>query len=159
MLFNNATFRDLLYTPIIVKSKKDAEYQEKLFNIENIRKVNAMFLFPFLDYDRGFSFLLVTTGLIEGDEITLYDRPNFDTFQVIRKDTLNDKEFFFLKDLFINNDFDIEYYVNYAIRQTESYRDNDEIEMLRFFEEFEVWNLKKTISWLNCLISQVRILV
>ena len=152
MLFNNANFRDLLYSPIIVKSEKDAEYQEKLFNIENInlenfeeefdrisidRKVNAMFLFPFLDYDRGFSFLLVTTGLIDGDEITLYDRPNFDTFQVIRKDSLNDKEFFFLKDLFINNDFDIEYYVNYAIRQTESYRDNDEIEMLRFFEELD----------------------
>jgi len=70
MLFNNATFRDLLYTPIIVKSKKDAEYQEKLFNIENIdlenfeeefdkisidRKVNAMFLFPFLDYNQAYN--------------------------------------------------------------------------------------------------------
>ncbi len=79
MLFDDATFRNLLYTMIVVKSKKDAEYQEKLFNIDSIdfknfekefesisieREVNAMLLFPYLDYTQGLSFLLITNGMI-----------------------------------------------------------------------------------------------
>ncbi|MBQ6351016.1 MAG: hypothetical protein IJI42_08830, partial [Methanobrevibacter sp.] len=139
MLFDDATFRDLLYTMIIVKSEKDANYQEKLFNIDSIdlenfeeefenisveREVNAMLMFPYLDYTQGFSFLLVTTGLIENDKVTLYERPNFDTFQIVRKDNLKDKEFFYLNDLLINDDFDLEYYMSYAINQTETYRKN-----------------------------------
>lgn len=152
MLFNEATFRNLLYTMIIVKSRKDAEYQEKLFNIDSIdlenfekefesisveKDVNAMLLFPYLDYTQGISFLLVTTGLIEDDKVILYNRPNFNTFQIIRKDTLKDKEFFYLKDLLINDDFDLEYYFNYAINQTETYRKNEDVEILRAFEEID----------------------
>lgn len=152
MLFNEATFRNLLYTMIIVKSRKDAEYQEKLFNIDSIdlenfekefesisveKDVNAMLLFPYLDYTQGISFLLVTTGLIEDDKAILYNRPNFNTFQIIRKDTLKDKEFFYLKDLLINDDFDLEYYFNYAINQTETYRKNEDVEILRAFEEID----------------------
>lgn len=152
MLFNEATFRNLLYTMIIVKSREDAEYQEKLFNIDSIdlenfekefesisveKDVNAMLLFPYLDYTQGISFLLVTTGLIEDDKVILYNRPNFNTFQIIRKDTLKDKEFFYLKDLLINDDFDLEYYFNYAINQTETYRKNEDVEILRAFEEID----------------------
>ena len=152
MLFNEATFRNLIYTMVIVKSKKDAEYQEKLFNIDTInlenfqeefesisieKNVNAMLLFPYLDYNRGISFLLVMTGLIEGDKVTFYNRPNFDTFQTIRKDTLKDKEFYYLKDLLINDDFDLEYYFNYAVNQTEVYRNDSEVEILRAFEEID----------------------
>lgn len=137
---------------IIVKSRKDAEYQEKLFNIDSIdlenfekefesisveKDVNAMLLFPYLDYTQGISFLLVTTGLIEDDKVILYNRPNFNTFQIIRKDTLKDKEFFYLKDLLINDDFDLEYYFNYAINQTETYRKNEDVEILRAFEEID----------------------
>lgn len=152
MLFDDATFRDLLYTPAVVKSKKDAEYQEKLFNINSIdlenfeeefesisieKEINAMLLFPYLDYTRGLSFLLISNGLIEDNEVTLYNRPNFDTFQTIRRDSLKNKEMFFLKDLLIKNDFDLEYYVNYAISQTESYRSDEKVEMLRFFTELD----------------------
>ena len=152
MLFDDATFRNLLYTMIIVKSEKDAQYQEKLFNIDSIdlknfeeefenisveREVNAMLLFPYLDYTRGFSFLLVTTGLIEDDKVTLYERPNFDTFQIVRKDNLKNKEFFYLKDLLINDDFDLEYYMSYAINQTEDYRKDQEVEILRAFSEID----------------------
>ena len=152
MLFDDATFRNLLYTMIIVKSEKDAQYQEKLFNIDSIdlknfeeefenisieREVNAMLLFPYLDYTQGFSFLLVTTGLIEDDRVILYERPNFDTFQIVRKDSLKDKEFFYLKDLLINDDFDLEYYMSYAINQTENYRNDQEVEILRAFSEID----------------------
>ena len=130
MLFDDATFRNLLYTMIVVKSKKDAEYQEKLFNIDSIdfknfekefesisieREVNAMLLFPYLDYTQGLSFLLITNGMIEDDKVTLYNRPNFDTFQIIRKDGLKGKELFYLKDLLINSDFDLEYHMNYFL--------------------------------------------
>ena len=52
MLFNNATFRDLLYSPIIVKSEKDAKYQEKLFNIENINLENFEEEFERLSVDK-----------------------------------------------------------------------------------------------------------
>ena len=152
MLFDDATFRNLLYTMIVVKSKKDAEYQEKLFNIDSIdfknfeeefesisieREVNAMLLFPYLDYTQGFSFLLITNGMIEDDKLTLYNRPNFDTFQIIRKDGLKGKELFYLKDLLINSDFDLEYHMNYAINQTENYRKNPEVEILRAFSEID----------------------
>ncbi|MBQ9026955.1 MAG: hypothetical protein IJ104_11435 [Methanobrevibacter sp.] len=152
MLLKEATFRNLLYTMIIVKSKKDAEYQEKLFKIDSIdlnnfeeefgniqieNNVNAMLLFPYLDYTQGLSFLLVANGLIEGNTITFYERPNFDTFQIIRKDTLNDKEIFYLKDLLVNNDFDLEHYVNYAINQTEVYRKDSDVEILRAFSEID----------------------
>lgn len=152
MLFDDATFRNLLYTMIVVKSKKDAEYQEKLFNIDSIdfknfekefesisieREVNAMLLFPYLDYTQGFSFLLITNGMIEDDKLTLYNRPNFDTFQIIRKDGLKGKELFYLKDLLINGDFDLEYHMNYAINQTENYRKNQEVEILRAFSEID----------------------
>lgn len=152
MLLKDATFRNLLYTMIIVKSQKDAQYQEKLFNIDlidfnNFEKefdsipirndVNAMLLFPYLDYTQGFSFLLVANGLIDGDMITLYERPNFDTFQILKKDMINDKEMFYLKDLLINDGFDLEYYVNYAINQTEDYRQDGEVEILRAFSEID----------------------
>ena len=152
MLFDDATFRNLLYTMIVVKSKKDAEYQEKLFNIDSIdfknfeeefesisieREVNAMLLFPYLDYTQGLSFLLITNGMIEDDKLTLYNRPNFDTFQIIRKDGLKGKELFYLKDLLINGDFDLEYHMNYAINQTENYRKNQEVEILRAFSEID----------------------
>ena len=152
MLLKEATFRNLLYKMIIVKSKKDAEYQERLFNIDSIdldnieeefsnipieNEVNAMLLFPYLDYTQGLSFLMVANGLIEGNTVTFYERPNFDTFQIIRKGTLNDKEVFYLKDLLINNDFDLEYYVNYAIDRTESYRGDAEVETLRAFSEID----------------------
>ena len=152
MLFDDATFRNLLYTMIVVKSKKDAEYQEKLFNIDSIdfknfeeefesisieREVNAMLLFPYLDYTQGLSFLLITNGMIEDDKVTLYNRPNFDTFQIIRKDGLKGKELFYLKDLLINGDFDLEYHMNYAINQTENYRKNQEVEILRAFSEID----------------------
>ncbi|MBO6110154.1 MAG: hypothetical protein J6P12_04785 [Methanobrevibacter sp.] len=88
MLLKDVTFRNLLYTLIIVKSKKDAEYQEKLFKIDSIdinnfeeefdsitieNEVNVMLLFPYLDYTQGLSFLLVANGLIEDNTITFYN--------------------------------------------------------------------------------------
>ena len=152
MLLKDVTFRNLLYTLIIVKSKKDAEYQEKLFKIDFIdinnfeeefdsitieNEVNAMLLFPYLDYTQGLSFLLVANGLIEDNTITFYERPNFDTFQILKKDNLNDKEVFYLNELLINNDFDLEFYAKYAINQTENYRNDAEVEMLRAFSEID----------------------
>ena len=37
----------------------------------------------------------------------------------------------------INSDFDLEYHMNYAINQTENYRKNQEVEILRAFSEID----------------------
>ena len=153
MLIKDAKFRDIYMEYLVILSKEEAEMQERMFNIESImnnssddeisdkiknspvdKNVNAILTVPYVDHMAGISFLVLATGYFKDNNLHIYKRNDFSTFQIIRKDRFYDVEFVLLDDL--NNvtaDCEFDYYSDYAKGILPNYT-TDDLTAVRFLE-------------------------
>ena len=142
MLIKDETFRNIYCKPIIIKSKKYAIKQEKYFNekskeneinneVFKKNKVNSLFAFPFVDHNEGMLFLVLATALIKKNNVKIYNRKNFELNSIIKKKSVNNNKFLYLKDVKINKKFNLKHHLKYGHDFTKTYRKNDEIEAFR----------------------------
>ena len=152
MLFKDEDFRKLYQSYVIIKDDEFAkriaktlqidsimedgltgeELGEKLNTIEVDERINAIFAKVYIDHTAGISLLILSTAHIEKDTVEIFKRENFDIFSNARMDSVADSEFEYLENLNVNEDFDLEYYSEFA--QTDSYKVNEKVEMLRYVD-------------------------
>lgn len=153
MLFKDEDFRKLYKSYIIIKNEKfakqiaqtlkidtimdeelsDEEFKEKLFSIEVDEKINAIFAKPYIDHTAGISVLILSTAHIDADNVEIFKRESFDSIGNARKSSVADSEFEYLENLNVNEDFDPDYYSEFA-QITDSYSVNEKVEMLRYVD-------------------------
>lgn len=88
---------------------------------------------PYIDHQAGMSFLVFTTAHLKGENVTIFKRQDFDVMSVCRKDSVNDFEFEYLKNLKVNDDFDLDEYGKFS-KIAAHYYVNPNVEMLRYQE-------------------------
>ena len=154
MLIKNAKFRDIYLKYLVILSQEDAEMQERMFNIESImdsvkddddlsdklkhsavdKNVNAILTVPYIDHSAGISFLVLATGYCEDNDLHIYKRKDFSTFQTVRKDKFDDVDFVLLEDLnSLTADCEFDYYSDYAKEILPRYT-SDDLGAIRYLE-------------------------
>lgn len=149
MLVGDEHFRKLYHSFIIVKSKEDAISQEQFFKISTIdfdsledelhnipveNDVNSLLLYPYIDHTAGMSFLVVATAFLEDNRAIIYNRDSFEVMSTIRKDKLNDKEFVYANDCYVNEDFDLDSHMEYVTEISRGYCKNANVEAFRMLD-------------------------
>lgn len=141
------------------------ELGEKLNSIEVDERINAIFAKVYIDHTAGISILILSTAHLEKDTAQIFKRENFDVFSNARKNSVANSEFEYLENLNVNEDFDLEYYSEFA-QITDSYSVNEKVEMLRYVDildgcrhedfpdDYEVIFVKKDCQmekmWVRC---------
>ena len=150
MLIKDEHFRNLYKSFIVLKSREDAEMQQKFLKLPSMDidsdeitledipldyDTNAVILYPYIDHTAGMSFLVIATALLEGDFMTVYDRQdNFEVCSTIRKESLNDKEFIFAENLKVQSGFDFKPIFQYAADMSKVHMGDSKLETLRMLD-------------------------
>lgn len=153
MLIKEEHFRNLYKKIIVIKNKEfahqiaqtfqidtvwseeisDEELMERLNSIKTSNDINSILAVPYIDHTAGISFLVLALSHWENNEVDITKREDFSVWSIARMDNFLDSEFEYLKNLKINDDFELDYYSDY-INQLKSYDVNDEITALRYIE-------------------------
>lgn len=153
MLFKDEDFRKLNKSYVVIKNEEFAKriaktlqidsvmedeitgekLSEKINSIEVDERINAIFAKVYIDHTAGISLLILSTAHIEKDTVEIFKRENFDIFSNTRKDSVAESEFEYLENLKVNEDFDLDYYSEFA-QVTDNYSVNENVEMLRHVE-------------------------
>lgn len=150
MLIKNESFRNLYKSFIVIENNEFAkmlnksiqeidikveklsfEKEDKKTNaIEVSDNLNAIFAFAYVDHTMGLSFVLLSTGHIDDNDVTILKREDLSNLHIFRKSDVMDSEFEYLENLSVNNDFDLEYYKDFIDVFNES-QENETVETLR----------------------------
>lgn len=153
LLIKEEHFRNFYKTPIIIKNKKfshqiaqglqidsiwqddmsSEELKEKMESIEINDNVNSIFAVPYIDHTRGISFFVLSTACLNGKDVEICKREEFDAISIFRKGDVNDSEFEYLENLNTNPDFDLKDYKEFA-KAVNNYYVNDKVEALRYID-------------------------
>ena len=154
MLIRDENFRELYGSYIIVKNKRNAQdvvrtfqidsiigdfddddFEEKFKSIEVSDDINSLLVVPYIDYERGLSFLTLTYASYDGKSVNIYKRnDDFSIFSITRKDAFDNSEFLRIDEIdnvFTEDGFDLNCFEDYVKRHMEHYIPNDDIKELR----------------------------
>lgn len=113
----------------------DDELYERINNYPLEEEVNSMILLPYVDHTAGLSFQIVATGMLEGKNLTVYERgDDFTTLTNCRYSSVKETEFEYLDNLNLSGDIDIESYKNQAMEIFRLYNDDEKLFKLRKLE-------------------------
>lgn len=155
MLIREENFRELYGSYIIVKNKDIAQKVAKGFQIDSIMSddisdeeleerfnsldvpedINSVFVVPYIDYQRGISFLTLTYAYYNEDTVNIYKRnDNFEVFSITRRESFENSEFIRIDEIsnvFTEDGFDLNCFEEYANEHIEIYDFDDDIKELR----------------------------
>ena len=92
-------------------------------------------LVPYIDYERGLSFLTLSYAYYDGDSVNIYKRnDDFSIFSITRRDAFENSQFLRIdeiKNVYTEDGFNLNCFEDYVKRHMEHYVQNDDITELR----------------------------
>ena len=155
MLIRDENFRELYGSYIIVKNRDNAqdvarsfqidsimdedldndEFQKKFKSIKIPKDINSLLVVPYIDYERGLSFLTLSYAYYDGDSVNIYKRnDDFSIFSITRRDAFENSQFLRIdeiKNVYTEDGFNLNCFEDYVKRHMEHYVQNDDITELR----------------------------
>lgn len=170
MLIKEESFRNLYRSLVVIKNEKFAkqmnrsiqeidimaddlspdEKDEKIKAIEVPGDINAIFAGPYVDHDRGLSFVLLSTGTLDGDSVSIMKRKDLSNLHIFTKANVSDSKFEYIENLKVNDGFDINHYRDF----TDAFIQNTTSEAMEALRSMDILDSSREPDYPDDIIVQ-----